>query len=313
MPTSCVVILGMHRSGTSALARTLALCGGSLPKTLFPPVPGDNDTGYWESERLILFNEYLLAELGTSAFDERVPDPTWFGTPAAEQRAIELACLLLEEWGDAPGWIVKEPRTCRLVPLLRRALAIAGRAPVFVICVRDPSEVASSLAHRSGLARASAEALWVQHVALAERETRDVPRTFVSIDQLLSDWRGAVQSVARIEPSIEIHRAPAAIDAFIDPARRHHRATSVALAQETTRMLRDAVAAAIAGDASELAPLVDEIVRERCGYPAQWASPDPTDGPAASRELAKLLRVNAAQRQAILEPTAEVRHRNASR
>ena len=47
-----LMVLGMHRSGTSALTRIFSLLGADLPKNLMPPSPA-NKTGYWESQDLM--------------------------------------------------------------------------------------------------------------------------------------------------------------------------------------------------------------------------------------------------------------------
>ena len=60
-----VVVLGMHRSGTSALAGMLGLAGLAMPRTLLAPSSG-NERGLWESESVKSFNEDLLRDLATT-------------------------------------------------------------------------------------------------------------------------------------------------------------------------------------------------------------------------------------------------------
>ena len=48
----CLLVLGMHRSGTSALTRVLNLLGADLPATLAPPAD-DNETGFWSRSGLL--------------------------------------------------------------------------------------------------------------------------------------------------------------------------------------------------------------------------------------------------------------------
>ena len=45
---SIVVVLGMHRSGTSAVTRGLMVMGVELGDHLMPPVPDDNEKGFFE-------------------------------------------------------------------------------------------------------------------------------------------------------------------------------------------------------------------------------------------------------------------------
>ena len=61
---TCLLVLGMHRSGTSALARVLSLMGAALPKNLMGPGPG-NETGHWEPAQIVQLHDHLLEELGS--------------------------------------------------------------------------------------------------------------------------------------------------------------------------------------------------------------------------------------------------------
>lgn len=68
-PQEFVLILGMHRSGTSALARVLNLAGLHLPSDLLEPNQ-DNPLGYWEPKNIVKINNQLLQQ-----FDRHWADP----------------------------------------------------------------------------------------------------------------------------------------------------------------------------------------------------------------------------------------------
>jgi hypothetical protein len=265
-----VLVLGMHRSGTSALARTLALAGGALPRTLFAPVAGDNDLGYWESRPLIEYHEALFARIGTSMLADMPIDPAWFDSRDARRAERDLLAIVRSEWRDgvlasrAP-WIVKEPRIARLMPLWRRILAGTGRRVVAVHMLREPGEVAASLLRRpelaaSGFTAAAAERSWLEHVVLAERGTRGLPRTFASIDLLMGEWRTVVARVATIlrDGSLDADRAAAEIDAFLRPGLRHHRAgTDARLPSDDIGRVRDAMLDAVRWGGEPDADVID--------------------------------------------------------
>ena len=225
----------MHRSGTSALARVLSLAGCALPKTLFEAVAGDNDLGYWESRPPIEYHEGLFHRIGTTMLAGEPIDAAWFDSRDARRAENDLLAIVRNEWRDglfaarAP-WLVKEPRIARLMPLWRRVLARTGRRVIVVHMVREPTEVAASLLRRPELAAAGftendAARAWLEHVVLAERFTRDLPRTFVSIDLLMGDWRTVVARVAATLPrgEIDAERAEHSITTFLRPSLRHHR------------------------------------------------------------------------------------------
>lgn len=224
-----LLVAGMHRSGTSALARVLSLCGGALPRTLFEAVSGDNDLGYWESAPLIALEQSILDELRTPMLG---PDPiasSWFDTARAQHFRGEIIRVLRSEWSGGFPWIVKEPRMCRLMPLWRDVLVELDAMVAVVIPLREPAEVCASLARRDGMRVPCAEQSWLAHVVGAERHTRDFPRCFVTYDQLLADWRttiGRIDAVVHeaLGPEGGLHADIRAseIDRFLDIGLRRH-------------------------------------------------------------------------------------------
>jgi O-antigen biosynthesis protein len=58
-PLKLTFVLGMHRSGSSALARVLNLAGLRISSQLLP-ANQDNPSGYWEPRRVVNFNTALL-------------------------------------------------------------------------------------------------------------------------------------------------------------------------------------------------------------------------------------------------------------
>lgn len=219
-----LIIAGMHRSGTSALARALSLCGGALPRTLFEAVEGDNDLGYWESAPLIAHHEHLLRQLGTDMLDPDPIDSRWFDSGQAHEARHHLMEIVRREWPANGLWIVKEPRICRFMPLWRDVVAELDADAAWVLPVREPSQVVASLVRRGGIDEARAERAWLSHVVAAERCTRGLRRAVVSYDALLENWRAVVARIATVAPhGLEATRAEADVDAFLQAGLRRQR------------------------------------------------------------------------------------------
>lgn len=236
-----LLVAGMHRSGTSALARVLSLCGGELPRTLFPAAEGDNDLGYWESTPLIEHHEHLFRMLGTTMLDPDPIDSRWFDTGQAMEARHDLMSIVRREWPGEGLMVVKEPRICRLMPLWRDVVEELGAEAAWVLPVREPGEVAASLVRRGGIDAARAERSWLSHVVQAERWTRGLPRVVVSYAALLDDWRGVVARIAAVSPAgLDAARAEREVDAFLEPGRRRH-AVTAASADSDVRAVRDAM------------------------------------------------------------------------
>lgn len=222
---NCLLIAGMHRSGTSALTRVLNLHGVGLGSSLLEGNSA-NERGFWEHADFMVFNDRLLAQLGRRWDDPgRLPDGWWQGTNIGAF-AAELTALVTREFSDAQLWGAKDPRLCRLLPLWQQVLAGLGVGTRYVLPLRNPYEVADSLSRRDGSTRSRALVLWLRHVLEAERHTRAAIRVFTSYEQLLSDWRG---TVARISQALELplprssEQVAVEVDAFLTPALRHHR------------------------------------------------------------------------------------------
>ena len=118
---------------------------------------------------------------------------------------------------------------CRLVPIWIEALAHANRRAVAVLPLRPPLEVVASLQRRDSFSRPHALALWLQHVLLAERDTRAMPRCFTLYDDLLNDWWSVSR---RIDEELGLTwphdrlQFEEQIDAFLSSELRHHHSVS---------------------------------------------------------------------------------------
>jgi hypothetical protein len=214
-----LVVLGMHRSGTSAMTRTLSLCGAVLPAEIMPPSAG-NLTGHWEPRRVARFNDRLLHAAGSSWDDFFRPRALWSDPDALAEAIAGARELLRQDYGDNNLILLKEPRISRLLDIWRAALEQEGFAPAYVIMVRDPGEVAASLRQRNAMPDHKGLLLWVAHMLAAERGTRGARRIFVEFDRLLEDPQAVIDRVAAVTGlslSARDAGAAAGIGEFLQP------------------------------------------------------------------------------------------------
>jgi len=221
-----ILIAGMHRSGTSAVAGLIGTLGAGLPKHLLG-ADSNNEKGHWESELLLGLNERILHAAGSRWDDWRCFDPAALGEDARTDFVAELATTIAGEYGDAELIVIKDPRLSRLAPLYVQALANLGIAPAFLLPFRNPIDVIASHARRDAMTAGFAEFIWLSHVLDAERATRQHVRSAISYEQLLADWRAAAGKVAR-DLGLEWPRSPDAaareIEALLTSELRHHAA-----------------------------------------------------------------------------------------
>jgi hypothetical protein len=158
-----VVILGMHRSGTSLITRLVNLLGPAVCRDEDLLLGGTmNPRGHWESKSLLRFNDRLLRELGGS----------WFCPPLLGQR--EVSPMLRRHASDALAtlqaahpqrpWVWKDPRTCVLLPFWS---AVLEQRVAYLLVVRHPLEVSDSLARRNRFTPLFSLALWERYTRQA--------------------------------------------------------------------------------------------------------------------------------------------------
>lgn len=227
-PRGALVVAGMHRSGTSAMARMLSLAGATLPHQIIDPGP-DNPLGFWEPAEMVQLNDAILESVGSrwdDVFGHRVSPLVW------QQRDEHLAAarrFIASNYDDEIA-ILKDPRTSLMVRLWDEALRQEGRSALYIIMVRHPLEVAASVAARGNASQATAVLIWAAYMLAVERDTRGLRRIFVDYDDLLTDWRIAldrIQAASGLKPT---ENAESEIDAFLSSEHRHHQRNDVDLA-----------------------------------------------------------------------------------
>src|SRR5277367_5582324 len=102
-------VLGLGRSGTSALTRVLSLCGAALPGGLLGATT-ENPRGCWEPRAAIHLNEAILRRHGSSGYDMtlRAQDE---GAFAAKENPAYVAKVrrFLTTLPAEPLVVIKEP------------------------------------------------------------------------------------------------------------------------------------------------------------------------------------------------------------
>lgn len=159
-----VAVLGMHRSGTSAIAHALSLLGVDLGSKLHPP-GFDNPKGFWEDSEVVAINEDLLKAINSS-YDQL--DLAWDGVfgdqDAINDLRIRATSLLSERLATHTIWGFKDPRTCRLIRFWKPIIESSGAECRVVLALRNPLSSAISLQKRNGLPIEKGCFLWLQHV-----------------------------------------------------------------------------------------------------------------------------------------------------
>lgn len=164
-----VFVLGMHRSGTSVLARMAQIFGASPGRNIMSPHPHQNPKGFFEDNSIVKLNDALLASMNATwqslnfhPFGESMPQLDSIPEPMRQfiPEAQELLHSLLEEYHFVA---IKDPRMCRLL-LFWNTVAISIEVmPESVVILRQRGAVAKSLKRRDGMEFNDAIALRQEH------------------------------------------------------------------------------------------------------------------------------------------------------
>jgi hypothetical protein len=265
-----LIILGMHRCGTSSLTGVLSLLGFSAGNELQPPNEF-NERGYFEDISLNNVLDIFLSGSNSSWRDERAYPQNWLSSPAALAATEQLKNLFDTGFDFSRATVIKNPRISRLLPLIQPIWRDAGLSPKYVLSLRSPLAVIHSLARRDCMMPQRSALLYVAHMLDAEFNTRNHSRVFVEYDDLLQDWRRVIQ---QIESGLDIDifaghgdsTRCARVDAFITKELNHFSnqqpkpaGLAIDLAIEVYDLLRGPI------NASRLSAL-DDVRQRWCNY-----------------------------------------------
>jgi hypothetical protein len=226
-----VLVLGMHRSGTSAVAGLFASAGfdPGEPDGQLPAGP-DNPSGYFERLSVVHLNEELLARAGGG----------WSCPPAGESvRSLReeylprASGLLADLHAAAAGRpiVLKDPRLCVLLPVW---LPATSADLTVVLTTRNPVETARSLRVRDGLPLPVALALWEVYVAAMLADLNGMLVHVAPYETLLSDHDQARALVAGVAETLSRPSVGEPDTGFLDEALRRNRSEPIDLREILT-------------------------------------------------------------------------------
>lgn len=251
-----VIVLGVHRSGTSAVTRVISLLGAHLGPEGDLLTQIDNPAGHWESKALVACNDRILAAFGRSwDFPPRWGEG-WERHPRAEALLPDMSSTFAAVFDRAP-WVWKDPRTCLTLPLWRRVLGDAARV---VLVGRDPAAVVTSIHRRDGIPRLYGAALWLHYVRAAVQGARGMPVVCVRFEDLVRDPGHTVAVLAEDLATVGVTLAgdPAAATAALRAELVHDPAAPGGLRRVTART----------------AAVVDALPRVSAAFdPPRWREP----------------------------------------
>jgi hypothetical protein len=221
-----VVVLGMHRSGTSTIARGLKAIKIELGDELMEGTSGNNEKGFFEDMDVFRLNNELLQEIGhdwhmlTPILPEELLLPLSGGL---KLRAVEV---LRKKLNKTRLFGLKAPQMARLLPFWQAVFTHLNVHVSYIIACRNPMSVARSLSKRDGFNLEKGYYLWLEHMFSILKNTDGQPRIVVDYDLLMDDPIRELQRMAKIlaipfnpdDPDVAEYRTN-----FLEESLRHSR------------------------------------------------------------------------------------------
>lgn len=218
MNRDIIVVIGMHRSGTSLTGQILSTMGVQFGSNLVPP-DKYNPEGYFEDQRIVETNEEILTRLDrnwTSSKGWWPYPPLWWKLPLMAPLVRRLEQVLEEIFKQSHGLVgIKDPRITRMLPLWTEVMADLQIAPRYVLCVRHPLAVAMSIANRDGLDIWRGLLLWLVHYAEAMEFISEGLASVVVYENWFSDSRVRCYEELSSRLGLKVGAEPAELSMFL--------------------------------------------------------------------------------------------------
>ena len=218
-------VLGMHRSGTSAITGALRHCGVWVgEETELTDANVENPLGFWERRDMRDLCDQMLHSAGADWWKIANFDPNAIPrvTLAEQRRKFEKIVSELDKY---QAWVLKEPRLCLLLPILRHYVS----NPVCIHIYRNPLDVARSLKTRNGFSISAGLALWEVYNLHALKASEGLPRISLSYESIMQHpvetLNALVKELDGLGEEHPIKPDSGLIERFIDLDLYHQRAT----------------------------------------------------------------------------------------
>ena len=261
-----IVVLGMHRSGTSAITRGLKVLGVDLGDSLMAPSDGNNAKGFWEDTHLNALNIEMLNAI----------ESEWTHVGAIYQTDVEILHkqgyflraveLLQKKVSGSLIFAFKDPRVAKLLLFWKTVFAYCKLDVSYVLAIRNPLSVAQSLDKRDGLNTEQSYLLWLSYVLASLTYSAGKKRVIVDFDSLMKSPENELKRIANhLELEIDITELNEYKINFLNEELRHtlYQMNDLLLDQTCPPIVQEIYSALldVASDKSELNELNIKIVQ----------------------------------------------------
>jgi GT2 family glycosyltransferase len=221
-----ICVLGMHRGGTSLITRLVNVLGAYLGPEEHLMRPNQfNPKGYWENQQIVDLNDAILSRLGGTWRDPPPFPKGWEGSSRLGDLRQQARALLQQDFGMAACWGWKDPRTCLTLPFWQQLLPPLR----YVVCLRNPADVARSLKLAQDIPTEKAMDLWHMYTKAAVDYSAGHSRILLFYEDFMDDPPIQLQRLAEFFSGSEGKAPKITLDAMhaVMAEELHHHRTSV--------------------------------------------------------------------------------------
>jgi glycosyltransferase involved in cell wall biosynthesis len=195
MKKRLIVVVGMHRSGTSAITRGLQVMGVGLGDKIMPGLE-DNVKGFWEDLDFNALNIEMLSVLDSNWHHLAPIEPDDVNTLRKKGYFLRAVELLRTKVGNSPLFGFKDPRVAKLLPFWKEVFVHCQIDTSYLLATRHPLSVVKSLKKRDGFEAAKSYAMWLGHVITSLSCTVGENRIVVDYDRLMQSPDHEINRIA---------------------------------------------------------------------------------------------------------------------
>jgi len=220
-----IFVLGMHRSGTSAMAGALSFLGIGIDSNLVEAVENDNPKGYWEPVDVVEINNDIFTAFDMHYMDFRSFPNGWINNEAMDPIRHRINSWFKQSFSDQSLIVVKDPRLCRTLPLWLEVLEQQQGQAKYIHIFRHPLEVVNSLCARDNTFPVVEGLLtWLAHVLDSFACSSSRHSAIVSYGALMNDPVLALETSGE-NLSLKWPMNPVTVaeslEAFLEPSLMH--------------------------------------------------------------------------------------------
>ena len=197
-----IIVLGMHRSGSTAIARALEVFNVDVGSNLIPANPDIYSSGFWEDMDVVKLNQDILGFIYTEWSDLSIISDLRLAALIRNKHFLARACKLIKDkLTNNKVMEIKDSRMTILMPFWKKVFDSMNIVIGYVIVFRNPDGVSDSILHRDKISKEQSDMLWLIDNDTALKFTKNSPKLFLDYDLFLDE---PVNHLERIEDAFEL-------------------------------------------------------------------------------------------------------------